>query len=238
MRVIHTGFYSQAAEEVLKIFLMLQRIDNNKHAKTAIRRHIGCSDIERASNGEICLAFNENRRQHWRDNTSTFWIEYSDSQALFKIGCFMKQRIQEVLRQVHREDAWSRLNTEVIPYIIASHTLTISIKDYYYIYDSFMGRKGSRYNTDYINNIRGKAYDPITAEMIASMQEEIKKLQEKFEVDSRALDQEKWRVINEASDRIKLEFKEKIEALKAESNCKIAELQASLNASIQSAMTT
>lgn len=235
MKVIHTGFYSSAAEEVIRSFLLLQRIDNNKHAKTKIRRNIGCSDIERAPNGEICLTYNADKRQHWRSTMNNFWQGYSDSEALFKIGCFMKQRIQEVLKNVRREDAWSRLNTEVIPYTIANQALTISIKDYYYIYDSFLGRKGSRYNTDYINNIRGTAYDPVTSEMIASMQEEIENAREKLTRDINDLDKEKWRVIDEASNSIKLEYKNKADTLTREATNKIAELQMNLNAAIESA---
>lgn len=235
MKVIHTGFFSPAAEEVIRSFLLLQRIDNNKHAKTEIRRHIGCSDIERASNGEICLAYNPEKRQNWRSSSNNFWEGYSDSEALFKIGCFMKQRIQEVLNQVHREDAWSRLNTEVIPFTIASHSLTISIKDYYYIYDSFLGRKGSRYSPSYINTIRGMAYDPVTSEMIASIQEEIKNVQEKLKLDSQTLEREKWQVIDKASNSIKAEYKIKDEQLRKDASTKIAELQMNLQEAIKSA---
>ena len=231
MRYIHTGFYSLKALNICQALLALQKKENNRHAKTFVRRSMNKSRFEMDSSGEVVMAFDDT--PNWRDDVP--WKGLSDSEALLKTGCFFKQRIMDILARQGKTDAWDRKNELEITAKYDDTTLTFSIKDAYYIYDMFMGRRtpASRYSEAYLNAIRGTQRDPITTEMINSLKEEIANLEAKREEECQRLMHESWQKSNEASNAVRAEYEQRINNYKAEVAQKIFELEASIKETIE-----
>jgi len=227
MRTIHTGFYSTKARKIIEGLLTLQKKDNNNHANTFARRCINKSTVDMDSSGEVVLACG--KLNSW--GAAAAWDGVSDSVALKKLGCFFKQRIMEALKKEGKYDAWDHKNElEVTLRIDPETTLTFSIKDAYYIYDMFLGRTppASRYSMAFLNEIRGTQRDPITAEMINSLKEEITALEQSTNAEADRLQRESWTKVK----AVKAEYEKRIKDLREETAHKIAELNASIEATI------
>lgn len=231
MRYIHTGFYSLKALNICQALLALQKKENNRHAKTFVRRSMNKSMFEMDSSGEVVMSFDDT--PNWRGDTP--WHGLSDSEALLKTGCFFKQRIMDILAHQGKTDAWDRKNELEITVSYDNTALTFSIKDAYYIYDMFLGRRtpASRYSEAYLNAIRGTQRDPITTEMINSLKEEIASLEKTREEEVQRLGHECWQKVQEASNAVRAEYEQRIKTYKAEVAGKIAELEASIKETIE-----
>lgn len=232
MRYIHTGFYSLKALNICQALLALQKKENNHHAKTFVRRSMNKSRFEMDSAGEVVMAFDDT--PSWRGDTP--WRGLSDSEALLKTGCFFKQRIMDILAHQGKTDAWDRKNElEITVKYDDTASLTFTIKDAYYIYDMFLGRRtpASRYSEAYLNAIRGTQRDPITTEMINSLKEEIASLEKTREEEVQRLGHECWQKANEASSAVRAEYEQRISAYKNEMAQKISELEASIKETIE-----
>ena len=176
------------------------------------------------------MAFDDT--ENWRCDAP--WKGLSDSEALLKTGCFFKQRIMEILANQGKTDAWDRKNELEITVKHDDTTLTFSIKDAYYIYDMFLGRRtpASRYSEVYLNAIRGTQRDPITTEMINSLKEETASLEKAREEECQRLMHESWQKANAAAAAIRAEYEQQIKAYEAEVAKKISELKTSIKATI------
>ena len=231
MRYIHTGFYSLKALNICQALLALQKKENNRHARTFVRRSMNKSMFEMDSSGEVVMSFDDT--ENWRHDAP--WKGLSDSEALLKVGCFFKQRIMDILTCQGKTDAWDRKNELEITVSYDNTTLTFSIKDAYYIYDMFMGRRtpASRYSEAYLNAIRGTQRDPITTEMINSLKEEIANLEKAREEECQRLMHESWKKANDAATAVRAEYEIRIKNYKAEVAGKISELEASIRETIE-----
>lgn len=232
MRYIHTGFYSLKALNICQALLALQKKENNHHARTFVRRSMNKSRFEMDSAGEVVMAFDDT--PSWRGDTP--WRGLSDSEALLKTGCFFKQRIMDILAHQSKTDAWDRKNElEIAVKYDDDASLTFTIKDAYYIYDMFLGRRtpASRYSEAYLNAIRGTQRDPITTEMINSLKEEIANLEKTRDEEVQRLGHESWQKAREASDAIRAEYEQRINTYKNEVAEKITELKASITETIE-----
>ena len=231
MRYIHTGFYSLKALNICQALLALQKKENNRHARTFVRRSMNKSMFEMDSAGEVVMSVDDT--SNWRHDAA--WKGLSDSEALLKTGCFFKQRIMDILTCQGKTDAWDRKNELEITVSYDNTTLTFSIKDAYYIYDMFMGRRtpASRYSEAYLNAIRGTQRDPITTEMINSLKEEIANLEKAREEECQRLMHESWKKANDAATAVRAEYEIRIKNYKAEVAGKISELEASIRETIE-----
>ena len=189
------------------------------------------SMFEMDSAGEVVMSVDDT--SNWRNDAA--WKGLSDSEALLKTGCFFKQRIMDILTHQGKTDAWDRKNELEITVNYDNTTLTFSIKDAYYIYDMFMGRRtpASRYSEAYLNAIRGTQRDPITTEMINSLKEEIANLEAKREEECQRLMHESWKKANDAASAVRAEYEIRIKNYKAEVAQKISELEASIKETIE-----
>ena len=235
MQTIPTGFYSPKALKVLLALRHLQSLDNNKHARTFIRRSMSCSRWEQDVSGEIVLACD--KLVSWSDGQAFGGM--SPAEIFLKLAQFYKQRIMEILKKNGKSDWWNRYNAATLTLLMdkEGHTIEVQIKDLYYIYDCLMGRKppASRYSTEYLDEIRGKARDPITTEMISSLREEIEQAKNKAADQKRDLESESWKKANEAAEIVRKQYREKIVALETATAQHIKELESSIAAAIEMA---
>jgi hypothetical protein len=170
VRIVHTGLYSNRAEELIR-----EIVDDLQNyyccaKKTKKMASLFNTNVKRGVDNEVILettSMNRYRR-------TRLWNDLSDNQVLRHIVWMYKGLIQYRTEK----DSWKRVNNELIPH----SDNDFKIREVYFLYDMFHQRKNFKrnYPDNYSNELIGIPLDPITVELKNAQLDEIKKINDEL----------------------------------------------------------
>ena len=232
IRELHTGFYSDRAETIMRCLLTSEqsRLKGMKH--TFKVKSMIYLDIKRAVDNEvvfICQKFGD-----WRNRTTCFF-NVSDADALNHIAWCFKQCVLRRLKNtlfddVKAKENWNRRST--LNFRTEFSNVDISVLEAYFIYDVMLQRKNAakRYSKETSDSLIGLPLDPITTEMKIGMLEEIERIKKECSDAKAKLYLEKEKAILKYREEMDARLAESRNALNNEAAAKIAKINAEIAA--------
>ena len=231
IREIHTGFYNDRAEQIMRCLLesAQQRLAGMK--RTFKVKSMIYLDIKRAIDNEV--VFTCNKFNTWRRDDSCF-CNISDADALNHIAwCFKTCALRCLKNQQPIGDdvaeKWNRSNT--LKFSIKSLD-DITVSEVYFIYDIMLQRKNAakRYSKETSDSLIGLPLDPIMTEMKSGMLEEIERIKKECSDAKAKLYLEKEKAILKYREEMEARLVEARNALNNEAAAKIAKIENELAA--------
>ena len=231
IREIHTGFYNDRAEQIMRCLLesAQQRLAGMK--RTFKVKSMIYLDIKRAIDNEV--VFTCNRFNTWRCDGSCFY-NISDADALNHIAwCFKTCALRCLENQLPIGDdtaeMWNRSNA--LKFSIKSLD-DITVSEVYFIYDHLCGRKNAakRYSKEMADSLIGLPLDPIMTTMKLGMLDEIERIKNECENAKMKLYHDKEDAIKKYRESIVAQYNESLAALNKETADKIAKIKAEMAA--------
>ena len=233
VRELHTGFYSDRAEMIMRCLLTSEQewLEGMKH--TFKVQSMIYLDIKRAVDNEvvfICQKFNR-----WSDKNTCF-SGVSDTDALNHIAWCFKQCVLRCLKRIlldedKAKENWNRSSTLNFRTDSIS-TDDVSVSEAYFIYDCLRQRKNAakRYSKELSESLIGLPLDPIMSEMKSGMLEEIERIKKECKDAKNKLYLEKEKAILKYREEMDARLAESRNALDNEAAAKIAKIKAELAA--------
>ena len=239
VRELHTGFYSDRAELIMRRLLEGEQSYQHSLKKTFKVQSILYLEVERAIDNEVVFTCGKFRKSNSWDYARSF-DRINDADALNHIAWCFKQCVLRCLRnelfdEGKAEENWNRSST--LNFRTDSiNTDDISVSEAYFIYDHLRQRKNAakRYSKELSDSLIGLPLDPIMTEMKSGMLEEIERLKKDQEQTVVALFNEKEEAVKKYRDEKSAEFNKARDAVYAETAAKIAKINAELAAMIPS----
>ena len=233
VRELHTGFYSDRAELIMRRLLEGEQSYQHSLKKTFKVKSILHLEVKRAIDNEVVFTC-EKFRRGW-DYMHSF-DRINDTDALNHIAWCFKQCVLRCLRNMlsdenKAEKNWNRSCT--LNFRTDSTTADdISVSEVYFIYDHLRQRKNAakRYSKELSESLIGLPLDPIMTEMKLGMLEEIERLKTEQERTVAALFNEKEEAIKKVRNEKAAECNKARDAVYAETADKIAKINAELAA--------
>ena len=238
VRELHTGFYSDRAELIMRRLLEGEQSYQHSLKKTFKVKSILHLEVERAIDNEVVFTCGKFRGRAW-DYMHSF-DRINDTDALNHIAwCFKQCVLRRLRNKLSDEDKaeknWNRSST--LNFRTDSiNTDDISVSEAYFIYDHLRQRKNAakRYSKELGDSLIGLPLDPIMTEMKLGMLEEIERLKKEQEQAVSVLFNEKEEDIKKFRNEKSAEFNKARDAVYAETAAKIAKINAELNSMTQS----
>ena len=232
VRELHTGFYSDRAELIMRRLLEGEQSYQSSLKKTFKVKSILHLEVERAIDNEVVFTCGRFRGRGW-DYMNSF-DRINDTDALNHIAWCFKQCVLRCLRnelfdEGKAEESWNRSST--LKFRI--ETLDdVTVSEAYFIYDRLCQRKNAakRYSKKLSESLIGLPLDPIMTQMKLGMLEEIERLKKEQEQTVVALFNEKEEAVTKYRDEKSAEFNKARDAVYAETAAKIAKINAELAA--------
>ena len=236
VRELHTGFYSDRAEMIMRCLLTSEqeRLKGMKH--TFKVKSMLYLDIERAVDNEvvfICQKFSD-----WRAETPSFF-GVSDTDALNHIAwcfklCVLRRLKRILLDEDKANENWNRSST--LNFRTEFSNYDISVIEAYFIYDILRQRKNAakRYSKETSDSLIGLPLDPIMSEMKSGMLEEIERIKKECSDAKTKLYLEKEKAILKYREEMDARLVESRNALDNEAAAKIAKIENELAALLAS----
>lgn len=232
VRELHTGFYSDRAELIMRRLLEGEQSYQHSLKKTFKVKSILYLEVERAIDNEVVFTCGRFRGRGW-DYMNSF-DRINDTDALNHIAWCFKQCVLRCLRnelfdEGKAEESWNRSST--LKFRI--ETLDdVTVSEAYFIYDHLCQRKNAakRYSKELGDSLIGLPLDPIMTQMKLGMLEEIERLKKEQEQTVVALFNEKEEAVKKYRDEKSAEFNKARDAVYAETAAKIAKINAELAA--------
>ena len=232
VRELHTGFYSDRAELIMRRLLEGEQSYQHSLKKTFKVKSILYLEVERAIDNEVVFTCGRFRGRGW-DYMNSF-DRINDTDALNHIAWCFKQCVLRCLRnelfdEGKAEESWNRSST--LKFRI--ETLDdVTVSEAYFIYDHLCQRKNAakRYSKELGDSLIGLPLDPIMTEMKLGMLEEIERLKKDQEQTVSRLFDEKEEAIKKFRNEKSVEFNKARDAVYAETAAKIAKINAELAA--------
>ena len=232
VRELHTGFYSDRAELIMRRLLEGEQSYQSSLKKTFKVKSILHLEVERAIDNEVVFTCGRFRGRGW-DYMNSF-DRINDTDALNHIAWCFKQCVLRCLRnelfdEGKAEESWNRSST--LKFRI--ETLDdVTVSEAYFIYDHLCQRKNAakRYSKELGDSLIGLPLDPIMTQMKLGMLEEIERLKKEQEQTVVALFNEKEEAVKKYRDEKSAEFNKARDAVYAETEAKIAKINAELAA--------
>ena len=234
VRELHTGFYSDRAEMIIRRLLDSEQSYQSSLKKTFKVKSILYLEVERAIDNEVVFTCGRFRGRGW-DYMNSF-DRINDTDALNHIAWCFKQCVLRRLKSIlldedKAEKNWNRSNT--LNFRTDSiNTDDISVSEAYFIYDRLRQRKNAanRYSKELSESLIGLPLDPIMTEMKIGMLEEIERLKKEQEQTVAVLFNKKEEAVKKYRDEKAAEFNKARDAVYAETAAKIAKINAELAA--------
>ena len=232
VRELHTGFYSDRAEMIMRCLLTSEqeRLKGMKH--TFKVKSMLYLDVERAVDNEvvfICQKFSD-----WRAETPSFF-GVSDADALNHIAwcfklCVLRRLKRILLDEDKAKENWNRSST--LNFRTEFSNYDISVIEAYFIYDCLRQRKNAanRYSKELSESLIGLPLDPIMSEMKSGMLEEIERIKKECSDAKTKLYLEKEKAILKYREEMDARLVEARNALNNEAAAKIAKIENELAA--------
>ena len=232
VRELHTGFYSDRAELIMRRLLEGEQSYQHSLKKTFKVKSILYLEVERAIDNEVVFTCGRFRGRGW-DYMNSF-DRINDTDALNHIAWCFKQCVLRCLRnelfdEGKAEESWNRSST--LKFRI--ETLDdVTVSEAYFIYDHLCQRKNAakRYSKELGDSLIGLPLDPIMTQMKLGMLEEIERLKKEQEQTVSRLFDEKEEAIKKFRNEKSAEFNKARDAVYAETAAKIAKINAELAA--------
>ena len=232
VRELHTGFYSDRAELIMRRLLEGEQSYQSSLKKTFKVKSILHLEVKRAIDNEVVFTCGRFRGRGW-DYMNSF-DRINDTDALNHIAWCFKQCVLRCLRnelfdEGKAEESWNRSST--LKFRI--ETLDdVTVSEAYFIYDHLCQRKNAakRYSKELGDSLIGLPLDPIMTQMKLGMLEEIERLKKEQEQTVVALFNEKEEAVKKYRDEKSAEFNKARDAVYAETEAKIAKINAELAA--------
>ena len=232
VRELHTGFYSDRAELIMRRLLEGEQSYQHSLKKTFKVKSILYLEVERAIDNEVVFTCGRFRGRGW-DYMNSF-DRINDTDALNHIAWCFKQCVLRCLRnelfdEGKAEESWNRSST--LKFRI--ETLDdVTVSEAYFIYDHLCQRKNAakRYSKELGDSLIGLPLDPIMTQMKLGMLEEIERLKKDQEQTVSRLFDEKEEAIKKFRNEKSAEFNKARDAVYAETAAKIAKINAELAA--------
>ena len=232
VRELHTGFYSDRAELIMRRLLEGEQSYQHSLKKTFKVKSILYLEVERAIDNEVVFTCGRFRGRGW-DYMNSF-DRINDTDALNHIAWCFKQCVLRCLRnelfdEGKAEESWNRSST--LKFRI--ETLDdVTVSEAYFIYDHLCQRKNAakRYSKELGDSLIGLPLDPIMTQMKLGMLEEIERLKKDQEQTVSRLFDEKEEAIKKFRNEKSAEFIKARDAVYAETAAKIAKINAELAA--------
>lgn len=239
LRKIHTGLYTNRAEQIMRLLLLSEQRQQEPMKHTFKVKSMLYLDIERNIDNEvvfICKKFGG-----WTTEKTCFFRN-SDTDALNHIAwCFKSCVLRRLAKQLPNgseiKENWNRSAT--LKFSIESSDVVISVSEAYFIYDHLRQRKNAakRYSKEMSDSLIGIPLDPIMTEMKIGMYEEIERLKSECDKAVAKLYNDKEQAIRKYTDTVMAKYLEDRKALNAETSAKIAKIKADLAAMTAAAAT-
>ena len=233
VRELHTGFYSDRAELIMRRLLESEQSYQHSMKKTFNVKSILHLEVKRAIDNEVVFTC-EKFRRGW-DYIHAF-DRINDTDALNHIAWCFKQCVLRCLRnklsdEDKAEKNWNRSST--LNFRTDSiNTDDISVSEAYFIYDHLRQRKNAakRYSKELGDSLIGLPLDPIMTQMKLGMLEEIERLKKEQEQTVAMLFNKKEDAVKKYRDEKNAEFNKARNTIYAETAAKIAKINAELAA--------
>ena len=236
VRELHTGFYSDRAELIIRRLLDSEQSYQSSLKKTFKVKSFRYLEVKRAPDNEVVFTCGKLGGWDYRNS----FDRISDADALNHIAWCFKQCVLRRLKSIlldedKAEKNWNRSST--LNFRTNSiNTDDISVSEAYFIYDRLRQRKNAakRYSKELSESLIGLPLDPIMTEMKIGMLEEIERLKKEQEQTVAVLFNKKEEAVKKYRDEKAAEFEKARDAVYAETAAKIAKINAELNAMAQS----
>ena len=232
IREIHTGFYSDRAEQIIGLLLRDEQNQQQALKRTFKVKSMIYLGIKRAIDNEV--VFTCERFHGWYSAKQCF-AGISDADALTHIAWCFKQCVLRCLKGIlldedKAKENWSRSNG--LNFKTELSESCISVSEAYFIYDILRQRKNAakRYSKEMSDSLIGRPLDPIMTEMKIGMLEEIEKIKEEQERTIQKLYKEESEAIAKCRKEIAERYQKSKKELENEAAAKIAQIKAEMKA--------
>ena len=233
VRELHTGFYSDRAELIMRRLLEGEQSYQHSMKKTFKVKSILHLEVKRAIDNEVVFTC-EKFRRGW-DYIHSF-DRINDTDALNHIAWCFKQCVLRCLRNMlsdedKAEKNWNRSCT--LNFRTDSINIDdISVSEAYFIYDHLRQRKNAakRYSKELGDSLIGLPLDPIMTEMKSGMLEEIERIKKECSDAKAKLFVEKEKAVLKYREEMEARLTESRNALNNEAAAKIAKIENELAA--------
>lgn len=232
VRELHTGFYSNRAELIIRSLLDGEQSYQHSLKKTFKVKSILNLEVKRAIDNEVVFTCGKFRGRGW-DYMHSF-DRINDTDALNHIAWCFKQCVLRCLRnelfdEGKAAESWNRSST--LKFRI--ETLDdVTVSEAYFIYDHLIQRKNAakRYSKELSESLIGLPLDPIMSEMKIGMLEEIERINKECSDAKAKLYLEKEKAILKYREEMEARLTESRNALNNEAAAKIAKIKNELAA--------
>lgn len=230
VREIHTGFYSDRAELIIRCLLDSEqrRLASMKHTfKVNSMRYL---NVKRAVDNEI--VFTCEKFGGWRSNKSCF-CGISDADALNHIAwCFKTCVLNQLKNQLCSDDEtrknWNRSND--LNFRTSTTIHDIKVSEAYFIYDHLRQRKNAakKYSKEMGDELIGLPLDPIMTEMKIGMLDEIERVMKECEEEKRKLYYDKEAAVKKYREMMDAQCQADRKALDEAAIAKVEQIRAEM----------
>lgn len=245
--VVHTGFFTLEMQDLFKD--LIENTEQGRCCGSRAGKKMRCATVFINPDGEIVFNLK-------RDNGGWRYRDYNWNRTIWQKCKLDAQKIREEIAwilkiMVHayldknfagegckmhwrRDDSTDlgSLFTSFSSTCTSSHrTAPLTVSDAYCIYEILRGRSGieRKYTAATIQRWRGEQRDPIMTEMEVARREQIEVLKKEAVDLENQLIRERDRAISDSDDKIRAEYKLKIEKVRSEMEQKVKELDEQLN---------
>lgn len=215
-RTIHTGLYSNRADELIREIitdLQEQYCGAKKTKKMASLRN---SVVQRGVDNEILITSTNEYR--W-SRTKRLWNDMSDKNVL----CYITWLYKLLIIKRAGKDSWKRGCAATIPLSDSN----FKISEVYFVYEMFHQRKNFKrnYPQNYSDELIGIPLDPVTVELKNAQLDEIKKIEVELQQKRDALKNQKYAERDAAYKAIDAKFEKLVAEAETEAALKIQKLK-------------
>ena len=239
--IVHTGFFTLEMKDLLTD--VIHNTENGRYCGSRAGKKLRCSVLFVNPDGEI--VFNLFRDAGYYGNyynwKRTIWNKCKlDGQKIREeIAWILKIMVQEFLNKHFRGEEcsvhWNRDDNTDLEDLFESfrasrsdihRTAPITVSDAYCIYEILRGRPGieRKYSAEMIKRWRGEQRDPIMTEMEVARREQIETFKKEAVDIENQLIRERDIKISDVENGIRVEYRKKIEEVRADVERKIREL--------------
>ena len=217
-RTIHTGLYSNRADELIREIVADLQDHYIGAKKTKKMASLLNSEVQRGTDNEILITSAVESRYHYSRNRR-LWNGMTDKNVL----CYITWLYKLLLIKHAGKDSWKRSCDAVIP----MSDNNFKINEVYFIYDMFHQRKNFKRNfpQNYSDNLIGIPLDPVTVEIKNAQAAEIKKIEDELQTKLNTLASQKYNERDAAYKAIEAKYKNLETEAKAEATAKMQKIK-------------
>ena len=215
-RTIHTGLYSNRADELIREIITDLQDYYCGAKKTKKMASLLNSEVQRGVDNEVLITSTTEYRY---SRIKRLWNDMSDKNVL----CYITWLYKLLIIKRAGKDSWKRGCAATIPLSDSD----FKINEVYFVYDMFHQRNNFKrnYPQNYSDNLIGIPLDPITVELKNAQVAEIKKIEAELQQKCDALKNQKYAERDAAYKAIDVKFEKLVAEAETEAAEKIQKLK-------------